>query len=320
MRGIIKKHWFLAGLVLIFTLVTLDRSLTLADLGIFLKDHQGAKFMIFSIFLFSGLIIEPDQIRAGIRDVRATAAAMGLIIVLSPLLGALFLLLPLETGTALGLVLVAVMPTTLSSGVVMSGQAGGNMAHALFVTILSNCLAVVSIPLVLPLLVAPLHLSTSIAIDRSAIFIKLVLLVLLPLLLGLLAKQAGLIVAPVWKKRLAVANQCIVLCIVFMSFSGARNALLSQGLAPLFILPLACGFHLLLLAAAIRLAGMMRIERGRRESVIFMGAQKTLPLAVMLQISFFPGYATALLVCVLHHILHLMMDSYLAARMGEAAP
>ena len=42
--------------------------------------------MIFSISLFSGLIIEPDQIRAGIRDARATAVAMGLIIVLSPLL------------------------------------------------------------------------------------------------------------------------------------------------------------------------------------------------------------------------------------------
>ena len=116
-----------------------------------------------------------------------------------------------------------------------------------------------------------------------------------------------------------MANQCIVLCIVFMSLSGARNALLSQGIAPLFILPLACGFHLLLLAAAVRFTGILKLTRGRKESVIFMGAQKTLPLAVMLQIAFFPGYAMALLVCVLHHILHLMMDAYLATRMGEAA-
>jgi solute carrier family 10 (sodium/bile acid cotransporter), member 7 len=37
----------------------------------------------------------------------------------------------------------------------------------------------------------------------------------------------------------------------------------------------------------------------------------------MIQISCFPEYGTALLVCVMHHILHLMINGYLAARMGE---
>jgi sodium/bile acid cotransporter 7 len=207
------------------------------------------------------------------------------------------------------------MPTTLSSGVVMTGQAGGSMAHALFTTILSNCLAVVSIPLVLPLLLIPLHLEAGITLDRTAIFIKLLVLVLLPLLLGLGAKRMGLVVPQSLKKRLAMANQCIVLCIVFMSLSGARDVLLTQGYTPLFIVPLAVGFHLALLLASFWTTRVLKLERGRKESVIFMGAQKTLPLAVMLQITCFPQFGTALLVCVLHHILHLMMDSYLAARM-----
>jgi sodium/bile acid cotransporter 7 len=48
-----------------------------------------------------------------------------------------------------------------------------------------------------------------------------------------------------------------------------------------------------------------------------MGSQKTLPLAVMIQITCFPEYGTALLVCVLHHILHLMIDGYLATRIEK---
>jgi sodium/bile acid cotransporter 7 len=46
-----------------------------------------------------------------------------------------------------------------------------------------------------------------------------------------------------------------------------------------------------------------------------MGAQKTLPLSIILQVSLFPQYTVALLVCVLHHIVHLIMDGYIVERM-----
>jgi sodium/bile acid cotransporter 7 len=271
--------------------------------------------MIFVIFLLSGLIIEIDQIRAGIRDVKATSAALAVIVAMAPLAAAGLSRLPLETGVVLGLFLVAVVPTTLSSGVVMTGQAGGNIAHALFITILSNGVAIVSIPLVLPLLLQPLHLSAALSIDQQAIFFKLLLLVLLPLTIGLAAKRLGLTVTPRMKKRLGLTNQSMILIIVFMSLSSARSVLMAQAATVLVIVPLVVGFHGFLLLAAFAACRLLSIGPGRREAVIFMGAQKTLPLAVMLQLTCFPTYGAALLVCVLHHILHLMMDSYLAARL-----
>lgn len=310
----LKKQWFLVALVLVFAVVLLDSSLTLARTGIFIKTHGGASILIFCIFLSSGLIIEANQITAGVRDVRATLAALFIIVCIAPLaavaLGRGFL----ETGVVLGLFLVAVMPTTLSSGVVMTGQAGGNIAHALFVTILSNCVAIVSIPLVLPLMLGPMATDTPLAIDQRAIFVKLVLLVLLPLCIGLIAKRFGLSIATPLKKKLGMLNQCIILTIVFMSLAGARSVLIERGDAVLAIVPLVTVFHGILLAAAFGLSRLLKIGPGRREAVIFMGAQKTLPLAVMLQLTFFPTYGTALLVCVLHHIIHLMIDGYLAAR------
>nr|WP_246804268.1 bile acid:sodium symporter [Desulfosarcina cetonica] len=71
----IKRHWFFIGLALVFAGVLLDGTLNLARTGILLKNHHGPSVLIVVIFLFSGLIIEIDQIRAGIRDVRATLAA-----------------------------------------------------------------------------------------------------------------------------------------------------------------------------------------------------------------------------------------------------
>lgn len=312
-----KKHWFLIGLIAVFALVIFDWTGTLARAGILFKDNNGPSVMIFVIFLLSGMIIEVEQIRAGIRDVRATCAALGMIVLVSPVLALLLVLIPMETGMALGLFLVAVMPTTLSSGVVMTGQARGNMAHALFVTILSNCIAVGTIPVVLPLLLAGLDLDAGLFIDRAGIFITLLFLVLLPLVMGMGIKKAVPDMPLEWKKRFSMVNQCIVLGIVYMSLSGAREALVA-GWGDLFIvLPLVVGFHLALLAASFGAARLLHIGRGRRESVIFMGAQKTLPLSVMLQITCFPQYGIALLVCVIHHIAHLMIDGFLAGKMGS---
>ncbi len=318
MAAKLKKQWFLCGLVLVFALVMFDGSGTLADFGIFLKAHKGSSLAIFIIFLSSGLIIEMDQIRAGIRDIKATSTALVCIAVIAPLAALVLTRYPLDPGMAVGLILIAVVPTTLSSGVVMTGQAGGNMAHALFVTILSNFLCIFTIPLVLPAMVNLQGMAggEGIVIHRGAIFIKLLLLVLVPLASGLLLKRYLIRISPEMKKRLGLFNQSMVLGIVYMSLSGARGVLISQASIVLWILPMVILFHLILLGAAFGAVRLLGMGRGRRESVIFMGAQKTLPLAVMLQLTCFPQFGTALLVCVLHHIVHLMMDGYIAARMG----
>ncbi|MCK4767246.1 MAG: bile acid:sodium symporter, partial [Desulfobacula sp.] len=117
----IKKQWFLLGLVLIFLVVILDPSNTLVKIGMVLKDNHGPEIMIFLIFIISGLLIESDQIRAGIKDIKSTLLSLLVIVVFSPIAAGLLCLLPLETGVVIGLFIVAVMPTTLSSGIVMTG-------------------------------------------------------------------------------------------------------------------------------------------------------------------------------------------------------
>ena len=67
----------------------------------------------------------------------------------------------------------------------------------------------------------------------------------------------------------------------------------------------------------IKIVEMAGIGPGRRESVIFMGGQKTLPLSVILQVTLFPTFGLALVVCVLHHIIHLIMDAYLVERLKD---
>ena len=315
MINTIKKQWFLCGLVLIFLAVIFDKTGQIALTGIYLKNHSGSSVMIFFIFILSGMILDIDQMKSGIKDIKSTLAALFIIIIISPFVAAVMSFLSLETGILLGMFLVAVMPTTISSGVVMTGNAGGNMAHALFVTIVSNCIAIVSIPLVLSILLLLQQQDTVLSIDQKAIIVKLLILVLLPLITGMFLKKMVFNITANRKKIMGIINQCCVICIVFMSLSGVKEILISKSSSFFLIVPLVIAFHLCLLGFSCLVSRLLNIGKGKRESVIFMGSQKTLPLSVMLQMTYFPEYGTALLVCVVHHITHLMIDGYLAVKL-----
>ncbi|MBU1342389.1 MAG: bile acid:sodium symporter [Proteobacteria bacterium] len=313
----IKQQWFLISLVLMSLAVILDHSDSLVKIGFVLKDNHGPEIMIFIIFIISGFLINSDQIKAGIKDIESTLLALTVIIVFAPIAAGLLCLLPLETGVAIGLFIVAVMPTTLSSGIVMTGVAGGNMAHALFVTILSNFIGVFSIPVLLSILLSFLDQNKELVIDQGAIIIKLMFLVLFPLVIGIGAKARIFNATQLEKFKLQKMNQCMIIGIVFISLAGAKQVLLDNGMTFFYIVVLVSGFHLMLLGGSFLLVKLFGVKKGRYESIVFMGSQKTLALSAMIQLTYFSEFGTALLVCVVHHIVHLMMDGYLSARMNN---
>ncbi|MCK5835825.1 MAG: bile acid:sodium symporter [Desulfobacula sp.] len=311
----IKKQWFLFSLVIIFAAVIFDRSDSLSIFGIALKNNHGTDVIIFIIFIFSGLMIESNQIIAGIKDIKSTLLALAVIIIFAPIAALLLSVFPVDTGVIIGLFIVSVMPTTLSSGIVMTGIAGGNMAHALFVTIMSNFIGIFSIPVILSILLAFLNQGKELTIDQGAIIIKLILLVCFPLAIGIAAKAKIFRADQLAKCKLQIVNQCLIILIIFISLGGAKQVLLGKGTAIFSILILVSVFHLMLLGFSFLLVTFFKVKQGRYESIIFMGSQKTLALAVMIQVTYFSEFGIALLVCVTHHIVHLMMDGYLSTKL-----
>jgi solute carrier family 10 (sodium/bile acid cotransporter), member 7 len=311
----LKRHWFFIGLVLIFGAVLGDPGGILAPAGRWLRAHHGPPTVIFSIFFLSGLILDPAALRAGLREGRATLAVLGVIFIAGPLVGAILTALPMPEGVRIGLILVAIMPTTLSSGIVMTGAAGGRMAHALVVTVAANALAVVTVPATLPLLLGAAGAGAAEAIDRGAMVRQLALLVLAPLSAGLFLRGMLGGRGRGMGKTLQRITQYLILAMVWMAVSQSAETLRVRPTAVGAVAVLSAGYHGMLLGVAALTARWAGLGRGRRESVIIMGAQKTLTLAVILQTSLFPQYGLALAVCVVHHLVMLMMDGYLTGRL-----
>lgn len=314
-----RRYWFLIGLMAVFALTVIDGSRTVSGIGYWVAKRGGPEAVIVLIFLFSGCLLDLRQVHAGLQDTVGTLSTLALIFFISPITAALLGAIPMQTGVLIGLFIVAVMPSTLSSGVVMSGAAGGNMAHALFITVLANILAVFAIPVSLSLLLVLAGNATSIVIDKWDIMFKLGAYVLLPLAGGVFVTRLSGDRIKRYQALMQLLNQLLVLCIVWMGLSQTRHVIISSGGSLVVIVLVAFVFHALLLAAAAGLALIFGIGRGRRESLFFIGAQKTLPLSIILQVSLFPAYGLALVFCVVHHVLHLMMDGYLVGRLRHPA-
>ena len=202
----------------------------------------------------------------------------------------------------------------------MTGASGGNSAHALFVSVLSNSLAVLTIALTLPLLLQLTGDTAEIALDSWSMITKIAVFVLVPLLIGIAARSFSGPINILLARRLSITNQLLILVMVWMGVSQSKPVLMGAWLAAGQIALLVLFFHLLMLAAAFVSTGIFSLGKGRRESVIFMGSQKTLPLSIMLQVTLFPGFGQALIVCVLHHLISLLVDGFLVGRMGRPRP
>ena len=318
MKARLQKYWFLFGLFFLALITLADTSGTIASAGSWVGARHGPQILISLIFLLSGLSLQAEQIRQGVSDLATVGVAVVMIFAFAPVVASLTSLIPLAPGVRIGLYITAVMPTTLSSGVVMTGAAGGNIANALMITILANILGIFTIPCSLQVLIGSGSGSETFAIDKAALMLQIASLVIGPLLLGLAVRRPILPVLRRLRITPAVVNQVLVLTMVWIALSGSRSTIVSSMHLLGAIVLLVFAFHAALLAGTFLMSRLFHFGPGRREAVVFMGGQKTLPLSMLVQMTLFPQYGEALVVCVLHHIVHLMMDGYLVGRLAAS--
>ena len=274
------------------------------------------------IFLISGLTLATDEIRAALRARAATAFGVASILFLTPLLA----LAPGQLGFLpqefrYGLLLFCTMPTTINSGVALVRVAGGNVAHALLLTVASSLVGIFTAPFYLSLLLS----IGGIHIEAGRLLLKMLATLLLPLLVGKLARDCSLRVRRhVAAHKLALSNLS-ALCLVaipWMKLSFSQPALLA--LAPGALLGLlGCGVvvHLIYLAFNYLVAHYaLRLPLPLEKSVVIMGSQKTLPMALTILSFFPPELGSAGLIAlppILSHIVQILIDACLCSRWAE---
>ena len=278
--------------------------------------HQGGlvPWMVVIIFLVNGYQVDLKKLPRAGRAAKASVVAIAISLLLSPLIGlATVSLLELPADVALGLVVMATVPPTLTAGIVMTRVAGGNVPKALFLTILLNLVGVFTIPFMLQLTLGSAGLFT---ISPLPMFKQLVLLVLVPFGIGAILRAIIRGSSRHW--LLSYLPSACVLATVWVSASASSDMLkeLDAG-SLLLILSGAFGIHASLLLLCYVSRYLYRPEHGEWLALLFTASQKTLPIALGVLVLMDQTIGAAMVVCIIFHFLQLLIDSMIASRMGR---
>ncbi|XP_042017375.1 probable sodium/metabolite cotransporter BASS4, chloroplastic isoform X3 [Salvia splendens] len=193
-----------------------------------------SKISTFGIFVISGLTLRSDEIGAATEAWPVGLFGLASILFFTPLFSKIILMLNLQPQEFVtGLAIFCCMPTTLSSGVALTRVlfdktqlAGGNSALALAMTLVSNLLGILIIPYAISKLIAT---GVGVAIPTEKLLKSLVLTLLVPLILGKVARELSKGIADFVdgnRKLLAAISAIFLSSAPWIQVSRSRSLLL----------------------------------------------------------------------------------------------
>jgi sodium/bile acid cotransporter 7 len=269
------------------------------------------------IFFFYGMKLSIQKLRLGLNNWKLHILIQCSTFILFPLvmfrLGVVVISGELER-LWLGSFFLASLPSTVSSSVVMVSIAEGNIPAAIFNASLSSVLGVFITPLWMGL--ASIQGAGSLELEN--VFMKLIIQVLLPLILGMLLNKPLGYWAEAKKQQLKYFDQSIILIIVYTSFSASFEnkmfATISIAEIILFMFMMMALFFLVFFI--IRwICQRMHFTNEDTITAVFCGSKKSLVHGtVMARVLFANSTITGVLLLPLmvYHALQLIAASILA--------
>ncbi|XP_057789337.1 probable sodium/metabolite cotransporter BASS4, chloroplastic isoform X2 [Salvia miltiorrhiza] len=287
-----------------------------------------SKISTFGIFVISGLTLRSDEIGAATEAWPVGLFGLASILFFTPLFSKIILMLKLQPQEFVtGLAIFCCMPTTLSSGVALTRLAGGNSALALAMTLISNLLGILIIPYSISKFIAA---GVGVAIPTEQLLRSLVLTLLVPLILGKVARELSKGIADFAdgnRKLLAVISAIFLSSAPWIQVSRSRSLLLMVK-PEIFLVAVIMGvllhfalfsFNALLIPSLSLITGGSKSPFAKKENtsaLLLVASQKTLPVmvAVVEQLGGALG-ASGLLVlpCVAAHLNQIIIDSFIVS-------
>jgi solute carrier family 10 (sodium/bile acid cotransporter), member 7 len=274
------------------------------------------------IFFFYGLKLSPDKLKSGLKNWK-----LHLLIQLSTFLLFPLLVLPFypfmqsaQMGNIwLGLLFLAALPSTVSSSVVMVSMARGNIPAAIFNASISGLIGIGLTPLWMGLF---MH-NTQTEFDLGAIYFKLIVEILLPVVIGISLQKYWGKFALHYGRQLTLFDKSVILLIIYKSFAESFEANIYSSVKPAHFILIAIAVLALFYGVYFLTGYFARLLRFNTEDEItarFCGTKKSLVHGTVFSKILFANSATVgiiLLPLMLFHAFQLFVISVYAARYAK---
>ncbi|HJO92684.1 MAG TPA: bile acid:sodium symporter [Victivallales bacterium] len=293
------------------TLAALVIAYIVPQSGIYLKNLNLIAWLVVIIFWTYGYTHDITNIKFSRKTAIASVVIIINNLILSALIGSFFGWLLLPTLAAVGLLVITSMPPTLSSGIVITDNSDGNAVLALLFTIILNLVGIFLMPIMFKFTLAGFQ---NIDISSTLILLKLVKIILIPLVIGYFMK----LIVPKYN-HFNLYKLIPSICVILITFIGLSEAMSKIEEVNIGLLLLIIGasiiVHFILLAINWFIGSkIVRLEKYNNKAMIFVGSQKTLPIALFILFLILKDAALASVVCVLYYFLQILIDSAIAIK------
>ncbi|SOC19170.1 bile acid:sodium symporter family protein [Rhodobacter maris] len=275
------------------------------------------------LFFLYGLKLDPQSVRAGLLNWKLQGLTFVATYVMFPLLGLALapVIAPLlGDKVTLGILFLAVLPSTVQSSIAFTGIAGGNVPGAICAASLSNLVGVALTPALVALM---LHTGGGeISLDSV---IKIGVQILLPFVIGQgLRPWIGFLVAR-YRFVTMLVDRGSILLIVYSAFSAGTVSGLWLAVPPKVLVLL---YAVLLVFLAITMGLMVAAgrfllpDRADRAALFFCGSTKSIATGLPIASALFPvvDVGAIVLPAMIYHITQLLICAFVSQRAARRLP
>eukprot|EP00210_Caulerpa_lentillifera_P005409 g5171.t1 len=282
-QSILLRHFLPIGFLVVFGIAILCPlpgrelgSIRVGEFGVF------QTLCVCVIFLISGLCFKTSDVTGLSHFAVGLVYGVISILLMSPSIGfAVMKLNDIPRHYRIGLSIFLAMPTTLTMGIALVDQAGGNTALALLLIISSNLLGILTVPFSVKLVLGS---QSDASIDAIQLLLKLLLSILTPLVIGKGLLEASSKIQKLvsrTKRTLGLISNGACLAIVWVSLSKSRKELMEQRVTHILtLLLLCCCIHLILLIMNYTFCSILKVPGREKMAVVILTSQKTFPVAL----------------------------------------
>ena len=274
------------------------------------------------IFFFYGLKLSPEKLKAGLKNWKLHLLVQMSTFVLFPFIILLFYPLA-NTNTVqmvwLAFFLLAALPSTVSSAVVMVAMAKGNLPAAIFNASISGLIGIAITPLWMGLFLT----AETAGFDLGSIYLKLLTEILLPALAGIaLQKYIGRF-AMHYQKQLSTFDKSVILLIIYKSFAESfeQHVFSNVKLITLLLITVAVVMLFYFVYFLIGfICGKLNFNREDTITAQFCGTKKSLVHGTVFSKILFPAgfpMGIVLLPLMLFHALQIFFISIIATKLAK---
>lgn len=274
------------------------------------------------IFFFYGLKLSPEKLKSGLKNVRLHFIVQISTFIIFPIIvwiGEIIFQPDSDDLIWTGIYLLAALPSTISSSVVMVNMARGNVPAAIFNASISALIGVLMTPLIMEFF---LSTTGGAGLDLKQVTLDLIVQVVLPVGLGiLLYPYLGKHVAKTGK-LLNRFDQSVILLIVFMSFAESFEEGFYELVDTQMLVIVTVAMMVLFLASYFsitKICGLLNFSIEDTITAAFCGSKKSLVHGTVMSNIFFTGSAVGiiLLPLMVYHTLQLIAASMIAQRLAK---